>query len=309
MRERQHQQIARWERIWLAFSGLMTVMFILLIAYNLATEGGHIAQRTAKASPEQILAQDVFANPGVRALAPGRVQASMVARAFSFQPQDVRVPVGSEVTFYLTASDVQHGFQIERTNVNVQLIPGEIARLVYTFDQPGSYRVTCNEYCGIGHHDMLGTVTVVPASQWSAPARAAAAAADDDPDAGPDGATVYATHCASCHQANGRGVAGAFPPVAGHMAELTREQGRAYVAQMMLYGVQGPIEVEGTTYSGVMPAWSQLSDAELAAVTNHALTGFEGYEADDVEPYAPDEFAEQRGLGLSAADVLERRNE
>ena len=307
MEDRQHRQIARWESRWLALSGLMSLTFVLLIAYNLATEGAHIAQRTSKASPEQIVAQPVFAEPGVRALAPGKVQVTQVAAAFAFQPSDVRVPVGAEVEFYLTARDVIHGYQIERTNVNVELIPGEVARLHYTFDEPGVYRVTCNEYCGIGHHTMLGSVTVLPASQWNAERQAGPAA-----QAGGevDGATIYANNCASCHQANGQGIPGAFPPVAGHAAELVQAQGRDYLPILMLYGLQGQIEVEGTSYNGVMPAWSQLSDEELAAVTNHIVTEWdEGALPDDFQPYEPSEFEAARGQELSADDVLQRRSE
>jgi cytochrome c oxidase subunit 2 len=303
--DRQHRQIARWESRWLALSGLMSLTFVLLIAYNLATEGAHIAQRTSKAHPDQIVAQPVFAEPGVRALAPGRVQVTQVAQAFAFQPSDVRVPVGADVEFYLTARDVIHGYQIERTNVNVELIPGEVARLHYTFKEPGVYRVTCNEYCGIGHHTMLGTVTVVPASQWRED-RATAAQADGEV----DGEAVYAANCASCHQANGQGVAGAFPPVAGHSAALIAEQGRDYLPLLLLYGLQGPIQVGGTTYNGQMPAWQQLSDEELAAVTNYMVTTWdEGELPGDFEPYTPDEFAEARGQGLTADDVYERRSE
>jgi cytochrome c oxidase subunit 2 len=303
--DRQHRQIARWESRWLALSGLMSLTFVLLIAYNLATEGAHIAQRTSKASPEQIVAQPVFAEPGVRVLAPGRVQVTQVAQAFAFQPSDVRVPVGADVEFYLTARDVIHGYQIERTNVNVELIPGEVARLHYIFDEPGVYRVTCNEYCGIGHHTMLGTVTVVPASQWRED-RAAAAQADGEV----DGEAVYAAHCASCHQANGQGVAGAFPPVAGHAGELVAQQGRDYLPLLLLYGLQGPIQVGGTTYNGQMPAWQQLSDEELAAVTNYIVTTWdEGQAPASFEPYTADAFAEARGQGLTADDVYERRSE
>lgn len=232
MKDSQHDQIATWERRWLALSGLMSLTFVLLIAYNLATEGAHIAQRTTKAAPEQILAQDVFANPGVRVLAPGKVQVTTVAQAFVFQPSDVRVPVGAEVEFFLTAADVIHGYQIENTNVNVELIPGEVANLRYTFDRPGVYRITCNEYCGIGHHTMLGSVTVLPASQWNAEQQAGGQAQAAGGEV--DGATIYTNNCASCHQANGQGIPGAFPPVAGHAAELIESQGRDYLQVLML---------------------------------------------------------------------------
>ena len=312
MEHREHEQIARWERRWLALSGLMSLTFVLLIAYNLATEGAHIAQRSAKATPEQILQQQVFLEPGVRQLAPGKVQVTTVAQAFVFQPEVVRVPVGAEVEFFLTARDVLHGYQIERTNINVELIPGEVSRLIYTFDEPGTYRISCNQYCGIGHHEMLGAVEVVPASQWNEATAAGALPTDADAmadaEGAVDGAQVYAANCASCHQADGSGLPGAFPPVAGHSARLVVEQGRDYLPLLMLYGLQGAIEVDGQSYSGVMPAWANLSDEQLAAVTNYVVTEWDdGSLPADFAPYEPADFAAARGQELTADDVYERR--
>ena len=306
MEHRQHEQIARWERRWLAFSGVISVGFVLLIAYNLAIEGTHIAQRSDRGTPEQLLAQEIFAEPGVRALGPGRYQVTGVAQAFTFQPADVRVPIGAELDFYLTSRDVLHGYQVEDTNINVEVIPGEVSSFEYTFHTPGEYRVTCNEYCGIGHHTMLGTITVVPASQWTG---VDAPVVAGDGGAAADGSAVYAANCASCHQAEGQGIPGAFPPVAGHAAELVADEGRDYLPLVLLYGLEGPIEVQGQTYDGVMPAWAQLSNDELAAVANH-IVGLDPEAAPDgFEPYTPDEIEAARGQELSPGDVHARRTE
>lgn len=301
MQASEHDQIARWERRWLAASAAMSLVFVLLIAYNLAVEGTHIAQRTVKASPEEILAQPVFAEPGVRQLSPGAVQVTTVAQAFAFVPSDVRVPVGADVTFIVTARDVIHGYQIERTNVNVEVIPGEVSTFGYVFDEPGVYRITCNEYCGIGHHDMLGTVTVVPASQWGRDVGPEASAGES--------ARAYATHCASCHQGDGAGIRGAFPPVAGHAADLTIDLGREYLPLVLLYGLQGAIEIDGATYDGVMPAWSHLADESLALLANYVTFDLAGdRDVADVAPYVAADFAALRGLDLNGSDVYGRRN-
>lgn len=81
-----------------------------------------------------------------------------------------------------------------------------------------------------------------------------------------DGAQVYSANCASCHQTNGEGLAGVFPPLA-QSRWVTGSADR--LVQIMLYGIQGPLEVRGTVYNGVMPAFARLSDAELAAVTTY----------------------------------------
>ena len=81
-----------------------------------------------------------------------------------------------------------------------------------------------------------------------------------------DGSVVYAGNCASCHQANGMGLAGVFPPLADSRWVLEDDE---RLVQILLHGVQGEMVVRGETYNGVMPAFPQLSDAELAAVLTY----------------------------------------
>jgi cytochrome c oxidase subunit II len=305
MDERHHHEVAKWERRWIAFSGLMTLSFVILIAYSLATEGAHIAQSAARGNPQTLLQQTMFTDPGVRVVGPNQLQVSLVGQAFVWVPETIRVPQGAEVEFYLTARDVIHGWQVENTNLNVQVIPGEVSRLRTNFDQVGTYRVTCNEYCGIGHQNMIGWIEVVPASQWAVET-AAVGEVMADASGAVDGARVYAANCASCHGAEGAGIRGAFPPMAGHAADIAaRDGGRDYLVDAMLYGLMGPIVVDGVSYNGVMPAWGQLSDADIAAVLDH-IVGLGGPAA---EPFTADEVAAQRGRGLSAADVLTIRQQ
>ncbi|MFO8148939.1 MAG: c-type cytochrome [Trueperaceae bacterium] len=309
MDDRHHHEVAKWERRWIAISGLMTLSFVILIAYSLATEGAHIAQSAARGSPDTLLQQAMFIDPGVRVVGPNQLQVSIVGQAFVWVPETIRVPQGAEVEFYLTARDVIHGWQVENTNLNVEVIPGEVSRLRTSFDEVGTYRVTCNEYCGIGHQNMLGWIEVVPASQWAADTAAEGAAVGEvmaEGGAGVDGAAVYAANCASCHGPEGAGIAGAFPPLAEHAADIAvTDGGRDYLIDAMLYGLMGPIVVDGVSYNGVMPAWGQLADAEIAAVIDH-IVGLGGPAAD---PFTADEVAAQRGRGLSAADVLAIRQQ
>lgn len=82
-----------------------------------------------------------------------------------------------------------------------------------------------------------------------------------------NGAQVFAARCVACHQANGQGLAGVFPPLAGS-PWVTGDP--ALAAQIVLRGLTGPVDVLGTTYNGVMPSFAgQLSDDELAAVLTH----------------------------------------
>jgi cytochrome c oxidase subunit 2 len=108
-----------------------------------------------------------FANPGLRSDGGSRYTLTVVGRMWRFdvgqrtgQPAELRVPAGSEITFVATSADVVHGFQVEDHNVNLMLIPGQISRKTAVFDQPGTYRILCHEYCGPGHHTMVAAVVV-----------------------------------------------------------------------------------------------------------------------------------------------------
>jgi mono/diheme cytochrome c family protein len=90
-------------------------------------------------------------------------------------------------------------------------------------------------------------------------------AAESDPVAA--GERVYASNCASCHQASGRGLPGAFPPVVGSEWVTGAPE---TLARIILFGLQGPVQVAGTTYNGLMPAWNNtLKDEEIAAVATY----------------------------------------
>ena len=65
------------------------------------------------------------------------------------------MPVGSSVTFYVTSTDLQHGFKLQDTNVNMQVVPGEVSKLTVEFDEFGEHDYICHEFCGIGHAAMF----------------------------------------------------------------------------------------------------------------------------------------------------------
>lgn len=144
-----------------------------------------------------------------------------------------------------------------------------------------------------------------------APAAGDAAAADQaaaGDAAAVDGATAYAV-CAACHQPTGQGLPGAFPPLAGHAADLY-EASRDYIVDVVLYGLMGQILVDGMPYNGVMPSHEHLSDAELAAILNHVLTSFGNEDRIEAfEPYAPADIAARRGQMLMFTDVYAERQQ
>ncbi|MCU0626078.1 MAG: cytochrome c [Gemmatimonadaceae bacterium] len=88
-----------------------------------------------------------------------------------------------------------------------------------------------------------------------------------------DGAALYA-RCAACHQANGTGVPGAFPPLAGSEWVVGKPDA---AIRILLHGVQGALTVKGVTYNQSMPAYGTgqiMTDAEVAAVLTYVRTSF-----------------------------------
>ena len=82
-----------------------------------------------------------------------------------------------------------------------------------------------------------------------------------------NGAKVFAANCASCHQADGKGVAGSFPPL---VANTVVNGDPTKVIRIVKYGLNGKIQVAGHAYNGIMPPWgTQLSNAEIADVVTH----------------------------------------
>jgi nitrite reductase (NO-forming) len=80
------------------------------------------------------------------------------------------------------------------------------------------------------------------------------------------GKEVYAAQCMSCHQANGEGLSGVYPPLAGS-DHLTKDQDKSIT--VILKGQNEEITVKGTTYSIPMPAMPSLTDQQVADVLNY----------------------------------------
>jgi cytochrome c oxidase subunit 2 len=78
---------------------------------------------------------------------------------------------GAEYTLHLSSVDVNHGFNLYPFNVNFQVVPGYDYALVVTPTEAGEFRIVCNEYCGVGHHLMVGRIEVLPAAAAAGDAR------------------------------------------------------------------------------------------------------------------------------------------
>ncbi len=103
------------------------------------------------------------------------------------------------------------------------------------------------------------------AAKKAGAASAEASAAAEDPVA--LGKRFFSANCIACHQGNGQGVAGQYPPLVG--SDWVNGSTKP-LAAIVLYGIQGPIQVHGTTYNGQMPAWGPvLTDKKIACILTY----------------------------------------
>lgn len=97
----------------------------------------------------------------------------------------------------------------------------------------------------------------------------------DGKSGGLDGASLYKQTCAACHQDNGKGVAGAFPPLAG--SSIVNDKDPETLIRIVLQGYNARPDY------GVMPPFGdQLTDAEIAAITTHERSSW-GNDAPEIK--------------------------
>ncbi|THF69213.1 cytochrome C oxidase subunit II [Deinococcus sp. Arct2-2] len=169
-----HHTLERYETIWLVISVILSLLLFtgVLVSFisgtyqavrsdgGSASGGHHIAGVKGGRLDPRAIAATPFATPGLRENADGSFEAFIVAKAFAFDPAVLRVPAGRPITIHLTSLDVMHGYMVQGTNINATVIPGQVTSFSVTFRAPGTLSSICNEYCGIGHHNMLARVIV-----------------------------------------------------------------------------------------------------------------------------------------------------
>ncbi len=194
------------------------------------------------------------------------------------------VPVNRKVRVVVTANDVIHAWMVPAFGVKQDAIPGFVRDTWFRAEKIGVFRGQCAELCGKDHAFMPIVVDVRSEAdylKWVDEKKKEMLARADDPtkqwqlaDLRERGEKVFAANCVACHQANGKGVPGAFPALDGSKVVLGKPQAQVDV---VLNGRPGT----------AMAPFKQLSDVELAAVITYTRNAW-GNKAQDnvVQPSA-----------------------
>ena len=151
----------------LIFWAVMSVAIIVVLTLLAVFAGLHRATmpqaRVETADPARLHLSGEFveSNLGTEVGSDGSVTVRAIGQQYSFPPACILVPADTPITLRATSADVVHGILIQGTNINTMLVPGYVSELKTSFRATGDHVMPCQEFCGIGHQGMWGTLRVV----------------------------------------------------------------------------------------------------------------------------------------------------
>jgi len=192
------------------------------------------------------------------------------------------LPAETKVKFIITSDDVIHSWWVPALGWKRDAIPGFINEAWTEILEPGVYRGQCAELCGKDHGFMPIVLNVLPKAEyqsWAQGQRREMAHQQADverlwtrEELMSLGEDVYATQCATCHQADGRGLAPGYPALAGSRIATGPLQDHI---EIVLHGREGT----------AMQAWGDmLSEADIAAALTYTRNAFGNETGDVVQP-------------------------
>jgi|TARA_B100001094_G_scaffold320084_1_gene365763 cytochrome c oxidase subunit 2 len=203
----------------------------------------------------------------------------------------VVIPAGKKVRFLITANDVIHSWWVPAFAIKQDAIPGFVNTAWTVVDTPGIYRGKCTELCGKNHGFMPIVVKVVEQEEydlWVDNKRQEAIklaelttkdwSAEELIERGQE---VYEKNCVSCHMAEGQGISGIFPALAG--SEIALYDKDRHI-EILMEGVQG----------AAMNSFDYLSEVELAAVITYSRQAWGNAEKGDGEIVVPKDIVDYK---------------
>ena len=164
-----NEKVSRTELIWVVVAFVWgLIMFFMMIYWhgagqqNLSNEAYRITPEAysakAQAMVDQYTVRDEAGYPVVHP--PVGSDVYLIARLWQWWPI-LELEKDQEYRLHLSSMDWQHGFSLQPVNINLQVHPGYEMVLTVKPNQAGQFGIVCNEYCGIGHHMMVGRIHVV----------------------------------------------------------------------------------------------------------------------------------------------------
>jgi cytochrome c oxidase subunit II len=163
------QPMPRVEVAWIAIAFLWGLVMFFMMIYWHAVGRQNLSNLTYRTTPDVYLtkANAMVETYTVRQEAgfpvvhpPPGSDVYLVARIWNWWPI-FELEKNQSYRLHLSSMDYQHGFSLQPVNINIQVHPGYEHVLTITPNQTGQYGIVCNEYCGLGHHTMIGRIYVI----------------------------------------------------------------------------------------------------------------------------------------------------
>jgi cytochrome c oxidase subunit 2 len=240
---------------------IISTLFVLTLfgVAALAINMFHVGLPTCLTDIKPFLKGEVIAH------SPDHFEVHYVSRMWAFEPDEVVVPAGSTVDFYVSARDVTHGLILLGTNLNLMAVPGVVNYARVKFDQPHDYKLLCHEFCGTGHERMAATLRVVDRATFNARQSAAKPPQLLDPVV----KLLEAKDCLTCHSIDGSESIG--PTLKGILGRTTKLKGGGSVIADKAYLRESIVQPEARIVEGfddLMPK-PELTDEELNQILEY----------------------------------------
>lgn len=165
------EPLHRMELIWISIAFLWgLVMFFAMIYWhiegeqNLSNEAYRITPDAFAEKTEAMVEQYQIGEEGDTGVPvvhpPPGSEVYMISRLWEWWPV-LELEKDQSYRLHLSSMDWQHGFSLQPTNINLQVHPDYEMVLTITPNETGDFFVVCNEFCGVGHHTMVGKIRVV----------------------------------------------------------------------------------------------------------------------------------------------------
>ena len=163
------EPVARTELVWIIIAFLWgLVMFFMMIYWhgageqNLSNEAYRIQPAAFYAKAQAMVDQYTVGTEANTPIVhpPAGSDVYLVARLWSWWPI-LELEKDQSYRMHLSSMDWQHGFSLQPVNINLQVHPGYDIVFSMRPTETGEFAVICNEFCGIGHHNMIGKIRVV----------------------------------------------------------------------------------------------------------------------------------------------------
>jgi len=165
------------ERAWLWLIGVTcTILFGWMVGWVYVGQQnptGPTYRTTTEDYQEKVAAYLEEGEQTDRGIRPAGRDVFVAGAQFAWDGFPAVLETGVEYRLHLSTYDVQHGFSIRYEDalwkqINLQAVPGYEWVVPVRFEEPGTYHVVCNEFCGIGHRLMHAEFHVVPSGQMEA---------------------------------------------------------------------------------------------------------------------------------------------